>query len=285
MKKSSLPPGLRVRKSTAGKTFYYLKTSSPQEVPLGRDRDKALHNWRAYQLGLYHQNQSIMSPVSLLQCFRTCEIPLRQDVARPALIRQVTALERYFVDCDYVDLTGLPDASRYLAHRGTHHSLRAGAEIRLFIHIWTWGHKHSLIDRPDCPWKSDDVRALMDQIRGRELGDALRFYGSNREIPQRAGGQSDQYDSTQNRTGGPADGQDVASLISYAARRLVRDGRPDLARALTQLTIDQTPLVLEAIQHPRDSCPTELILGTDRREKLRALKSKLAREKKSLQDD
>jgi hypothetical protein len=225
-----------------------------------------------------------MSPATLLQCFRICEIPLRETDARPALIRQVAILERYFIDCAYNDVTRLPDASVYLAHRGTRHSLRGSAEIRLFIHVWAWGNKHSLIARPDCPWKSDIVLALINQVRMRELEDALRFYANNSDIPDRTRVSNSAYDLSQRQTGSFADNPNSISLIANAARQLTRDDRPDLARSLAQLTIEQTRSVLEAIRHPRGSPSTELILGTCRRQKLEALKGKLADKKRRRQD-
>ncbi|WP_162600688.1 hypothetical protein [Paraburkholderia sp. C35] len=274
MEKNTLPPGLRARRTLAGNVYYYLKTDLQKEVPLGQDRGKAFARWRAHTLERYVAAQQIASPVALLRCFLICEIPLREPHARPALRRQVAALEAYFSLCGCNTLTGLPEPGLYLAHRGPNYLIRAGAEIRLFIHIWTWAKRH-VTNLPACPWTSTIVGRLSQDARMTDLADALRLHGRSAFL---AGQKVPASQSQQEMADSHAKYLDDGTLTSFARRvadQLARDGRPDLARALSRLDIVAIRTILEAGEGEHSRSPGNLILGTSRRKRLQELRQEL----------
>jgi hypothetical protein len=274
MKKRVLPPGLRARRTRAGNVFYYLKTDSPKETPLGMDRHKALEIWRAHALEryMYMPAQGIASPVSLLQCFLDCEVPVRELRTRPMLVRQIKALEAYFLQHPPDALATLPDASLYLAHRGASYELRAGAEVRLFIHIWSWA-RHHFAGLPDCPWTSNEVGRMTEDTRLAELADAFRFYVPDAVRAEMAFSPG-QLLRTLDDPGKRLDDNALICLSRRVARQLVLDGRGDLGRAMLRLDIAsiRTAVSMEPDRHCLGQA--RLILGTCRRERLQTLRKK-----------
>jgi hypothetical protein len=177
VKKLPKLPGLRPRKSQSGQVYYYLKTDPAlREVPLGKNVQQALVAWRRYRIDLYAKETKLSGVLKLIDCFRVVEIPLRDAKTQMKLLKQVTALEKYFLNLGKSGLnTSMLDARSYLEHRGAKFSVRAGGEVRLLIHIWTWAGRHSIIAAP-CPWTSDAVTDERRSDAQTEIGDALRYY-------------------------------------------------------------------------------------------------------------
>ena len=261
MKNSRLPPGLRRRQSQSGQVYYYLKTDPAlREVPLGSNLQDAFAVWQQYRIARYTKERPLSGILDIIGCFRVAEIPVRDANSHTILLKQVSALEGHFAELGNPGLrAAVPDARAYLEHRGAKFSLRAGGEVRLLVHIWAWAKRHSLAVGC-CPWSTE---AVTDNIRAdvqREIGDALRYYAhhdadASSDIPHGV-------------AGSPASVREISDYDALAwarsvAKKLQRDGRKDLARAVRKLTAGNLRTLLAT---PVESGVErgQLVLGTER---------------------
>ncbi|CAB3801829.1 hypothetical protein LMG28614_05503 [Paraburkholderia ultramafica] len=304
--KKHLPPGLRARRQASGKVYYYLKNPKvTKEQPLGSDREAALLYWRDHVLAQYLGKRSVSRALAVIEAFKKAEIPISEKHLSLALQRQTDALTAFFAAFDNPELTTpFPTVEAYFDYRGPRYGIRAGAEIRLFIHVWGWAQRVALISAKQvCPWDSNRVRDRLREDVLRELGDALHFFASNGDslspappaeyvrpppsLFQAEGpvpNQSAQETSRGLRvlgaqTDGPtlsalASQSDLHAFLGRAAKQFTADGRRDLAREVRRLPVDRARTLLkiarESVVTPRSE--SQLVLGTNRAPQLKALK-------------
>ena len=267
MKKLPKLPGLRPRESESGRVYYYLKTDPAlKEIPLGKNLQRAIAAWQAYRMDRYVKETKLSGILKIIGCFRVAEIPLRDATSQTELLKQVGALEGYFLKLGHPGPSTLMlDARSYLEHRGANFSVSAGGEVRLLIHIWTWATRHSLVAEP-CPWTSDAVTEDHRRDVQGEIGDALRWY-AYRDAAARP-------EILQCLLGPPASTPQIgdSDLLAWArviAIALRDDGRRDMARAVRKLAAGELRVLLA----PHVECGFErgqLILGTQRSPQLKA---------------
>ncbi|MEX3952802.1 hypothetical protein AB4Y40_34235 [Paraburkholderia sp. EG287B] len=267
VKKPPQPPGLRPRKSKSGQIYYYLKIDPAlREVPLGKNLQAALAAWQQYRIARHMRESQLSGILKIIGCFRLAEIPVRDGESQIILLKQVGALEDYFLKQGNPGLSSpMPDSRAYLEYRGANFRLRAGGEVRLFVHIWSWAARHSLVVGP-CPWTSDPVTDNIRKDTQREIGDALRYYASYHTtavaaIPQCIAGTPG---------GAPViSDNDALEWVRAIAKMLQDDGRKDLARAVRKLTARELRALL-ATSHEAGAGSGQLVLGTQRSVQLTA---------------
>ncbi|SDJ14676.1 hypothetical protein SAMN04487926_1354 [Paraburkholderia steynii] len=291
-----LPPGLRSRTQASGKTYHYLKTASGvKETPLGPDLGTALQYWRDHALDRYLGERNVSSVLVLIEAFITAEIPIRMMSEVPFLQRQARALAAFFLDMGTTGLTApFPSAEAYFAYRGPRYAIRAGAEIRLFIHIWGWAQRLSLMKaRAPCPWSSGLVWDWVRQHVLCELADALRQFASAASLPAQAPSPQDGIAASNylasekleessipdSRSGSHAprtiaDQHEIDAFLARAARQFAADGRPDLAREVRRLSRAEVRKVIDLMPGSAGTLQTgaELILGTSRAARLEVMR-------------
>ncbi len=314
--KHELPKGMRLRKSGSGRSYYYLRVEVLQtEIHLGADLRQALAKWREYQLALVRHRSQTLKVTDLLDLFTSCEVPAREPRLRPRLRLQINILSQFFRGMGNPAPGGsLPNEREYQAWRGPTKCFRAGGEIRLFIHVWGWASTHSLIQAVDCPWASASVQLAYQGALLKELGDVLAYYsahpsplaGSLPAEPVVCGEMSQSNRISQGQqtaSGHPDEGEvgksgaangnalpdlyyeyvlcndaELESLRRRSVKSLRLDGRPDLAKALADLTLAQVRVALSSAYSASQSAPSShLILGTGSAEKLRELARKRTR--------
>jgi hypothetical protein len=301
--KHYLPHGMRLRRSSSGKTYYYLKTeSSKGEIGLGANLTEALALWREHQLALIRKDSHTLNVTGLLNLFASCEIPTREQRLRARLHLQTRTLTQFFKDMGDPALhEPLPNEHQYQRWRGPRYCFRAGGEIRLFIHVWGWASRRSLVGEDRCPWGSTSVQQAYEDALLRELGEVLVYYSAHgfstpEAVPIRPPDivptqhpdvittdttHADKRDALPNLPDiltCSSDGE-LELLRRYSVRHLRQDGRPDLAAALHNLTLIQVRVALAYKSDPKDRTPVHLTLGTDRVAKLKELTRKRARRK------
>ena len=306
MSKRDLPLGLRQRKQNSGKVHFYLKTAAMQkESPLGPHLEAALVAWRNHMLELYPVNREATRILTVLGTFRLVEIPIRDTRSRPALQKQISALENFFMKYNNPELTAMwPATEAYFDFRGHSHELRAGAEIRCLIHVWGWAQKLSLIaPNQACPWVGKVVGDRVRLAVRRELCDALLNIAGGDDFLLHAQPAADERPApalpphlvpvhhpaadltrhtrfaTQTHAGvDPVDisfnEAEATSFLRLAAERLTWDGRPDLAREARRLHWTELQAILSISRTSATSLPSgaKLVLRTQRSARLTELR-------------
>jgi hypothetical protein len=263
-----LPPGLRARTTSSGNTFYYLKRpGTGSETPLGPDRCSALKQWQQSRLAAFVEKRSVSDLVTLIDAFILCAIPARDPADRPALLKQSAALRQYFLEIgnprsDHLSV----DQDAYLKHHECTRRHRAGAEIHLFLHIWSWGQRNALLrDDAPCPWDSRTTVVSRQTEILNELRDAIhQMHASG---PDNAG------------AGKPSRHPDaLTALRQRIAAQLTADGRCDMARYLRQLPLAQFHALLSGLKRSLTAPPeSELLLNTARATRLQKLRQHFRR--------
>jgi hypothetical protein len=308
-----LPPGLRARRQSSGTTYFYLKTDlTPKELPLGKNRETALDSWRTYKLKSCLNGDLPSSVFTLLEIFRLAEIPIRVPKSRPTLLRQVASLEDFFrLSGNPTLIDSWPDAEAYYRFRGSRFEIRAGAELRLLIHVWRWAQKLSLVTNEHvCPWTSDTVKVHIRQNVLRELADALLaiapkigllshydtsardHFATNAHSHERASSSAGiavgfgfSTSTNQIQSNGPNSHNGIKSstLLRDAAEQLTKDGRRDLAREVRRLSSAELEEVLTLVCESTESMPGDarLLLGMGQSTQLAAVKRTYRNESQS----
>lgn len=300
-----LPPGLRARRQSSGALYFYLKTvATRKELPLGRDREAALNAWRDHMLTQFLDGCTPVYILTILESFRLAEIPLRNPQLRPTLHRQIAALENFFnLAGNPALISPWPNIDEYYRFRGSRFEIRAGAEVRLFVHIWGWAQRLSLVRKElVCRWSSDPVRARTRQDVLREVGAALLCIACHNGLtsPEDSPSTKQLAPCVQSH-GDPTAGSTTHAALSsmpvyttqtgiathasiddivaqvflrHAADQLTSDGRRDLAREVQQLPLNELQTVLRLAREPIGDLQDggTLVLGTRRSVRLGALK-------------
>lgn len=303
-KSQDLPPGLRARRQSSGAIYFYLKTEPTQkELPLGEDREAALREWHSHRLRPYLDGCVPVSVLTLLESFRLAEIPLRSPKSRPTLLRQTAALENFFKLAGSPALIApWPDTNAYYRFRGSRFEIRAGAELRLFIHVWGWARRLSLVGNEHvCRWTPDPVAVRIRRDVLREVADALLAIASRVGLPLHDSPPSGDQFASKAHSHGRAIGSsriaarfpllvsttqteiiDHASIVGIeastflrdAAKQLAADGRQDLAREVRRLSSSELQEVLKLVYESTGDMPSggRMVLGMQRSIQLDAIK-------------
>jgi hypothetical protein len=253
--------------TSSGNVFYYLKRpGSGSETPLGLDRRSALMQWQQSRLAAFVAERSVSDLVALVDVFVACVIPAREPGDRPALLRQSAALRQYFLEIGNPPpefLSGDQDA--YLEHHGPTRRHRAGADIHLFLHIWSWAQRNALLSQDvQCPWDSCTAIASRRNEILSELRDAIHeMHASDPKDAEAV--EASRHKDTLN------------ALRKRIAAQLVCDGRPDMARHLRQLPQAEFGALLSGLEGlPTPPSKSRLRLGTARAVRLQKLRQKQA---------
>jgi hypothetical protein len=258
-----LPPGLRMRTSRAGVACYYLKLSGQEkEIALGPDKREALNRWQQHCLARFARDLPVDGLVRLIDCFIECAIPLRDPDARPALQSQAGRLRQFFLSLGNPRPGDpLPSTEAYFEHQGTARRHRGGAEIYLFVHIWSWAQRAGLLPtETPIPWRSDTVAVARRQEISNELGEAVRVLRNMNPAEADIGDDA------------ARDQRPLKALQQQIAAQLAAEGRRDLAQHLRSLdgTALKAVLFNESVRTVESA--SSLILGAQRSDRLRALR-------------
>lgn len=287
-----------------------------KELALGPDREEAAAVWRTHTLEQYLAGCGAIRILHLLEGFRLVEIPLRDLKLRPAIYRQLATLENFFTQFGNPELTSpWPDVEAYFEFRGTRAEIRAGACIRLCVHVWNWAQQHSIVEADlKCPWTSRVVTERNRKSVLLDLGEALLHVACDAGILTQSHPARDEQKTTGLLSGSdqlPRPTENVNSLESaspeariyaviaavpaandleieafrrHAAKQLTCDGRADLARELRRLSANELQMVLNmALQAAGGTSPATLILGTRRALRLGAQRRILLAKKRKHQ--
>jgi hypothetical protein len=242
------------------------------------DLDFALAQWRANKIAMHLRRTNPVRIIDLLKLFEACEIPVEPEIRRPHLVNQIRALVAFFEehgDPEFSDPA--PDVMAYLEWRGPSHLYHASGEIRLLSRVYSWTKSHTPIQLGECPWSSEPIVEALQAPMLKDLGTAMVFYGRHPGLDaHRNVGTANVAQMPICLAADPVticEEWKLRALRDHSVRQLKRDGRPDLARALNKLTMDEVRIALVAGESATQVANApQLVLGTQRAARIAALR-------------
>lgn len=150
-KNLNLPPRMRARVKSSGKTFYYYDTGKRprRELPLGSDYALAVKKWAELEIDAKPRHPEIITFRYITARYLRDVVPAKSQATQKDNLREIAQLYKFF-DNPPAPLEQIQPVHirQYLDWR-KHAPVRANREKALFSHIWNKAREWGYTDKPN----------------------------------------------------------------------------------------------------------------------------------------